>query len=574
MRINCHAHIFNITSVVTVTTLDILLRRITDLHIPDIIKDALASELEKLFKQAGNYVDEDALMRNVVQRISASSEVKDALQGLAAGNDLNLDLQGGAALQDYAVEKLVDLLGWIGSALGQGDKDAAKADILDALAFVRIALQPSIRHVTDELMDQLAPEDGTVALTVDITSNGENADQFERQLADTSAQVLAYPGRIFPFVAVNPLRTDHFSIMEHALNGRGFVGVKLYPSLGCKVDSEAMKAVIGYCESRKVPLLMHCSMGGFYYSQETRAYADPSCWDKILPDHPDLKICFGHFGGAENLVTGTITGWTAEILRLMEKFPGSVYSDISFHTEEMAGGDKEQNYFNNLSRLLKNDLYRDHILFGTDFFLVRSRLTEQHYWQYIAKHLSAAEFRQIAELNPAAFLGLPTGTSTAASNIQNYARYVYQQRGSLLAEAPDWLKGTITAIFGPTAVLPPPALGPKWSWNNKVHAYLYTFLTKEQLSTVQVKAGFDPVGRLKLRDLSYWNRGFEAPEIWKQKLSAMAMNLDTYLCANKAQYEQNQSSVKAVGTLEKLFDNGATYIHEAGEACDAIYRFV
>lgn len=574
MRINCHAHIFNAKSVFTSETLEILLRRITEMEIPALVKTELAAQLGKILTKAGDYVDEEAFFRNVVKKVSTSKEFKDVLKTLASNDTLKLELGGGAALQDYAVDGLVRLLEKVGDALSQDDKDAAKADIGDALAFLRIALQPSIRHVTDILMEQLTLQDAVIPLVMDITHDGGDEKLLEKQLSDTSAQVLAYPGRIFPFVAVNTKRTDHFSIMETALNGRGFVGVKLYPSLGYPVNSPEMFKVYAYCEERSVPILMHCSEGGFYYSDETRSNSNPALWAPILKKHPNLKICFGHFGGAKYLTAQKIPAscWTRTILDLTTKFNG-VYADIAYHSEPMDGGAAEQNYFKNLSLLLQNPDYRDRILFGTDFFLSRQRLTEKNYWKYFSKHLSENEFQQIAEDNPQRYLGLPGETQKASVPMANYIRFVYQQRGSLLSESPAWLKGAIKDLYGPTATLPKSSLGPKWSWNNKVHAYLYVFLAEGQLSDQQKAKGFDAVGLLKLRDLAYWNKGYEANEIWNLKLKAMAENLDSFFRANGGGYEKKQDSAKAIAALQMIFNNASTYIHEAGEACDAIYYF-
>jgi predicted TIM-barrel fold metal-dependent hydrolase len=574
MRINCHAHIFNGTAVFTSHTLQILLNRITDMEIPDLIKNELVKQLGSLFKKAGPYVDEETLFRNVVQKVSKSADFNKMLNGLSPGDTLRMQFSGGAVLEDYAVEGLVTLLGKIGEALDKGDKDARKADILDGLSFLRIALLPDIRHVTDNLMEQVTAQDGVVALTMDITNDGSNPKLFEKQLAATSAQVLAYPGRLFPFVAVNTCRPEHFHIMETALSGRGFVGVKLYPSLGFAIDSPEMDKVYGYCEERGVPLLMHCTEGGFYYSNATRRNSDPSRWKAILGRHPNLKICFGHFGGAKYLSSPQIPDpcWTRTILDLMERFAG-VYADISYHSEPMAGGDAEKHYFANISKLLGSDVYRRRILFGTDFFLVRQRLTEKNYWKYFRSRLSEGEFRQICEENPCEFLGLPTTGREAGLSIQNYVRFVYQQRDSLLAEAPGWLKSAVKAMYGPSATLPKPSLGPLWSWNNKVHAYLYVFLAEGQLSERQKEKGFEAAGLLKLRDMAYWNKGFEPREIWERKLKAMAENLDTFLHTNGGSYEKGQTDKKAMGALVKLFDNGSRYIHEVGEGCDAIYKF-
>ncbi len=574
MRINCHAHLFNATSIFTTSTLDILLKRITEMKIPDLVKNELAKQVGNLLTKAGGYVDEEILFRTIIEKVTATSDFKKLLERLSPSDSLRLELFGGAKLEDYAVEKLVSLLGRIGDAVGKENQDATKSDMMDAISFIRLALLPGIRQVTDTLMEQLEHDDGVVALTMDITHDGSNRQLLEKQLADTAAQILAYPGRIFPFVAVNSRRPEHFSLMEAALNGKGFIGVKLYPSLGFAVDSPELFKVYAYCEEREIPLLMHCSEGGFYYADESRKNSDPLLWQAILEKHDKLKICFGHFGGAKYLTSPTIpdTCWSRTILTLMEKYEG-VYADIAFHSEPMEGGESEKNYFTNLSQLLQDSRYRSRILFGTDYFLSRQQLTETSSWEYFRAHLSPEDFRQIAEINPAAYLGLPIDGRKCSLAMENHLRYIYQQRDALLSEAGDWVKSALKVIYGPDTTLPKPTLGPKWSWNNKVHAYLYAFLAEGQLSDRRKEEGFDAAGMLKLRDLAYWNKGFEAKELWTLKLKAMAENLDTFILTNGGSYEKNQSSKGAIGSLENLLDDGSRYIHEVGEVSDGIYMF-
>ena len=62
-------------------------------------------------------------------------------------------------------------------------------------------------------------------------------------------------------------------------------------------------------------------------------------------------------------------------------------------------------YFRNLKRLLKTPPFRDRILFGTDFWLMRVRLTEERHWRFFEENLTGPQFRRIAEDNPGRFLG-------------------------------------------------------------------------------------------------------------------------------------------------------------------------
>lgn len=574
MRINCHAHIFNASSIFTPHTLDILLNRIIEMELPEVVKVELAKQIRRLIKKGGEYLDEEYLFTKIVRKISQSDDFKKMLESLSNNHSLKLEFAGGTGLEDYAVEKLVGLFGRISDAFDKGKNDASKTDLLDVISFLRIAFLPGITHVTDHLMSQLARNDAVIALTMDITKDGKDAKLFEKQLRDTSEMVLAYPGRLFPFIAVNPRRPNHFEIMERALNGMGFVGVKLYPSLGYDVDSPKMEKVYAYCEERNIPLLTHCSEGGFYYRDKLRKNSHPKLWDTILNRHKTLKISFGHFGGAKYLAQQDIPpeSWSQTILDLMTKYEG-VYTDIAYHSEPMKGGTAETYYFKNLGKLLKDSTYKRRILFGTDFFLARQRLKEKNQWRYFQKLFNATELKLISEVNPPDFLGLPKGNKNPTWSINNYINFVYQNRDRLMSDAPQWLKNAIKHTFGPSAKLPQPTLGPKWSWNNKAHAFLYVFLAEGQLSTGQKEKGFDAVGMFKMRDLTYWNKGFEANEIWNRKLAAMAENMDTFFRTNGAEYENKYDEEKAIGTLEKALNTVSTYVFELGALCDGIYRY-
>jgi len=283
--------------------------------------------------------------------------------------------------------------------------DAGTKSVADFIDFIRIGFLPSIADVADEIMAQTPDGAGIVALTMDITRSDLFEQQFGQQLEDTAAAAARYPGRIFPFVAVNLNRSNHFEYMLKALNTQNFTGVKLYPSLGYEIDSQAMRKVYAYCEKRQVPVLMHCNPGGFYYARKYIEHSSPLHWRAILKAFPQLKICFGHFGGGEGLTGEGLpdeTTWTGQILELM-KIHAGVFADISYHDDPMPGGPVETRYFENLHALLQKDVLKERVLFGTDFFMNRVRLKDKNYWSYFQQHLGPV-FDTIAGINPQRYL--------------------------------------------------------------------------------------------------------------------------------------------------------------------------
>jgi len=406
MHINCHAHIFNFQSVFTQQSVQTLINRIlemsppvlADKYIQQLIEDFIAAGTsraqpeEKLASWLIEFQESDTLT-DFYRRAKADtvSKLERAKLRLAAlGNRENL-LANGRILDRMFTE--------------DAGTDAGTQSAADFIDFIRIGFLPSINDIADEIMSQTPDGAGIVALTMDITRDDLFEEQFVNQLQDTAAAAARYPGRIFPFVAVNPNRSNHYAYMCNALDNLNFTGVKLYPSLGYAIDSQPMRKVYAYCEQNQVPLLMHCNPSGFYYTSQYIEYSAPRHWWAILKAFPQLKICFGHFGGGAGLTGPNLpdqASWTGQILQLMKDHAG-VFADISYHDDPMRGGPSETRYFENLQNLMQERVIKDRILFGTDFFMNRVRLKDKNYWSYFEDRLGT-DFETIAGVNPQRFL--------------------------------------------------------------------------------------------------------------------------------------------------------------------------
>lgn len=577
MNINCHAHVFNAKSVFNKLTIEILLNRLADVDVPEPVKGAVAKQLNLAIKEAGDYIDEKSFFQNVLSHLSESNEYKSLLKNIKPSLNIEFEIIGSNKIKDASTNALTKLIAKISKAFGKVDKDVRKQDVMDFLDFLRIGLQPSIRNVTDIIVRQLPNKsDGLIALMMDITKDGKDNGQFERQLKDTSDMVLAYPGRIFPFIAVNPNRPNYMQIMERALNGMGFVGVKLYPSLGYKIDSPDMYSVYSYCEERQIPILMHCSKGGFKHSDPYTDYSSPKHWETILKNHKNLKICFGHFGGDEFHAglpeLDDTPPWGPMILKLMEYYP-HVYADIAYHTAPMDGHKAEDTYFENLKGYLESMKYKDRILWGSDYFLVRQRLREKNYWIYIKKMLGADLFKQIANINPNKYLGL--SHDDRSWTIDNYIQFIGRNSQHIETMPSAWLVKAVREIFGDSVVFDSSPLGHAWSRNNKAHYTVYkAFKNTEFLESTP----FELSGSLKLSAMSYWRdlrlgsnrlaniilrrRSFKLIEVFKNNGAKLSMK-----DGNRLKKEQ------AIKKLIPVLKNGSKTIADLGALCDTLFDF-
>ncbi len=446
MRINCHSHIFNLNTVFTAETLKILLRRLKEEKIPEYRRKIL----EKLFKKGlseKRTISRKEILAETLDTIKKSKELKGSLKKIDKPLPKEIRMVLSEETRSLDEKNLEASIYSLSEWLFDVEEDASKSSLGDYLAYLSLALSPSIDDVTDKLMKEIGKDDGAIVLMMDITDGeGKDAKMFTRQTEFTSRQVLRYPGRIFPFFAINPMRKDYFERMKKATKKQGFVGVKLYPSLGYEVNLENKKMVkvFKYCSDHKIPILQHCNQGGFYGKKSYIGYSNPAHWRPVLKEYPKLRICFGHFGGDENLTKKKITenSWTQTILDMMVEYKGQVYTDVAYHTDTMNGGEKEKNYISHLKRLIADKRYARYILWGTDFVMVRTRMREKSYWHYFEHRLSKKEFSQISNKNAHAFLGL-TQSGMREENLSHYVDFVVKNYSNLECKPAKWLQKSI-----------------------------------------------------------------------------------------------------------------------------------
>ncbi len=465
-RINVHTHIFNLQAVLTPYSVEIVKKRIAEEverleTVPGVARKQLARLLEGTVEDLLDGIqdiNEKALLGKFLKRVAGHDDVMQLLAAKAGRLPEEVRALVADRVEGLLLRRMRRVFSWVSGRLRKDHyADFRKGDIHDIFEMLRIAGQPDIRGVCEWLLRQLGPDDIVVALMMDLTA-GDDADTpaFRRQLVDTSKMVLTCPGRVLPFVKVNSLRTGelvlnagqpdevklkgHFEIMKHALEHLGYVGVKIYPSLGYAVDSEPMKAVYAYCQEHGVPLLMHCNKSGFLTSPTSFQHADPGKWAPILEQFPRLKICFAHFGGASNLAVASsdTERWGNKILELMA-YEG-VYCDIAFHRTPMDGDQQASRYRANIERILSDPDRGDRVLFGTDYWLIRPRLTEANHWKFFEQLIGTERFDQIAKENPQRFLGMADGSNDA---LGNYLDLIASRHQEIEAMPATWLLAAV-----------------------------------------------------------------------------------------------------------------------------------
>lgn len=179
-------------------------------------------------------------------------------------------------------------------------------------------------------------------------------------------------GKVLPFFGVDPRRENLSTIISDAFE-QGFIGAKVYPSLGYLPSHPVlMQEVWPVFEHFGIPTMAHCSNVGIFshnpliqlkglspneegngfvvLNQEQRFgpfnipllkikrwqyFNDPIHWRPVLEQFPALKVSFSHLGGWGEIkkhLAGK-NSWTTEIFDLMRCYK-NVYTDISYVSAE------------------------------------------------------------------------------------------------------------------------------------------------------------------------------------------------------------------------------------------------
>jgi len=185
-------------------------------------------------------------------------------------------------------------------------------------------------------------------------------------------------GRVHSFVPFDPLRevafglghtsTGSLALVKSAIENEGFLGVKLYPPMGFAAlgnadvqgangsnfwDREwlapwtrqttdlgkrfdaAMSELFRWCEAERVPVMAHTNQSNGV-APEFEALAGADGWKKALAAFPQLRVNFGHFGGASSVEKGLDRARLfATLMTTSDVSPGGrfAHADAGFFTE-------------------------------------------------------------------------------------------------------------------------------------------------------------------------------------------------------------------------------------------------
>lgn len=250
---------------------------------------------------------------------------------------------------------------------------------------------------------------------------GSVHESLDKQHADLLEIAAKAKGRVIPFYAADPRRLDLVQRVAENLTDTKFRGIKIYPNLGYYPSDPKLMDVYAICEERGYPVMTHCSPSGLSQwgasAEESKARAHPDNYLPILEKYPRLKLCLAHFGGSdewERHLKGPNTEHASEPtwLKIIADFIRSgrypnLYTDISYTIFSRKPRGLYIDYTDYLKVLLANQRLRDHILFGSDYYIVqREQMTEKQASLALRSRLGEDLFFKIAHYNPIEYLGI------------------------------------------------------------------------------------------------------------------------------------------------------------------------
>jgi predicted TIM-barrel fold metal-dependent hydrolase len=306
-------------------------------------------------------------------------------------------------------------------------------------------------------------------------------------------------GRIHPFIAYDPARDLAFrnhvrgpdgkyerrsalELVKDAIANRGFIGVKLYHSLGYRpvgnrlVDNErrhifrrnklpqyqvfsgdeidaVLDELYRYCLAEEVPITVHCLADGIEaYYKASYAFGKPEFWKEALDRYPKLHVNLAHFGWNLNERyngPGYQGGrpWMNVICDMTEQYE-FLYTDTGCH--DVLTPKIRREFITDYLAISRDypGLLARKLLFGIDWHVIAMT---NHYPDFLPRYVevlrdqvgfTAPEIEDILGGNALRFLGLmPLGTPPAAGWSKNRARLAayYAARG---ITPPDWFTST------------------------------------------------------------------------------------------------------------------------------------
>lgn len=228
-----------------------------------------------------------------------------------------------------------------------------------------------------------------------------------------------YRGLVIPFATIHPDAPGAMAEVRRCVEQLGFRGIKIYPRLGFAPDHPLlMEELYPYAVACNLPVMTHCSRGGVARRRLDQTlgdrYCEPNAYLEVLHRFPQLRLCLAHFGGNRD--------WTDYVENGLDPDPGNRMARRNWQVmiRDMIGSGLYPNLYTDISytlfqfedfvpflrMFLEDKALARRVLFGSDHYMTRQEaLSERAVCFRLRVALGEDLFRQIAETNPAVWLG-------------------------------------------------------------------------------------------------------------------------------------------------------------------------
>jgi predicted TIM-barrel fold metal-dependent hydrolase len=280
--------------------------------------------------------------------------------------------------------------------------------------------------------------------------------------------VLPHYGRIHPFVPFDPARQlawekqkltpdgqrpeySSLELVKDAIENKGFIGVKVYNSLGYrplgngdlltvlqrkrvavrngkmqylfegKEYDRVLRELYQYCHDNEVPITAHCQTGGIEaYPEASYHFGNPVFWRDVLDEYPNLHLNLGHFAWGQGSGYGDkhMSALVKSVCSLMLEY-NYVYADVSHHKVVSRQGRRKNTA---AYKAMRNDYagsslekLKRRLLYGSDWHVLKRLPRFETFMGHYITVLRQADFYTEKEIedflggNALEFLGLVPG---------------------------------------------------------------------------------------------------------------------------------------------------------------------
>jgi len=329
-----------------------------------------------------------------------------------------------------------------------------------ALSFFDIGLEASQRRIFERLhttYKQHDPKYFALTLNMDFMSTApSNHTRYDTQLTEVFQLKQSYPNELLVFLSCDPRYKKGAALRDwfkkYYEDGK-VVGIKLYPSLGFFPFDPRMAELYEYANQHHVPILTHTTRTGvFYLSDDVKQlvgnrpatfdgnnpimaqiysridkynasknrkvkrnanycniFTHPDNYIPIIEKFPNLKLCFAHYGGENEILDKTkdymlevennrSVNWHKLIREYMLKYD-NIYTDISY---ALHNTDTHKRFIEDMQHAKLST----RIFFGTDFFMEEQEDSEENVFTNFRKSFLPYPdaYKKMTETTPFEFL--------------------------------------------------------------------------------------------------------------------------------------------------------------------------